>query len=75
MRSRTVFYHQSRVVLLLIFLLLLQFPARAQESLLEADHGIISTWYANAEDMSRTFQVNVLQDNIMILKEKALASE
>ncbi len=48
---------------------------RAQDYLFEAEHGVFSTWYTNAEDMSRTFQINELQEDILLLKEKALSSE
>lgn len=44
---------------------------RAQEYLFEAEHGIFSRWYRDAEDMSRTFQIDELQENILLLKTKA----
>ena len=44
---------------------------RAQDYLFEGEHGVFSTWYTNAEDMSRTFQINELQDSILMLIEKA----
>ena len=46
---------------------------RAQNYLFEAEHGVFSTWYTNAEDMSRTFQINELQEKILLLRDKALS--
>ncbi len=46
---------------------------RAQNYLFEAEHGVFSTWYTNAEDMSRTFQINELQEQILLLRDKALS--
>jgi hypothetical protein len=48
---------------------------RAQEYLFEAEHGVFSRWYRDAEDMERTFQINELQENILLLRQKALAVE
>lgn len=45
---------------------------RAQQYLFEAQHGVFSRWYSDAEDMGRTFQINELQDNIQLLKQQAL---
>jgi hypothetical protein len=43
----------------------------AKEYLHEAEHGIFATWYSNAEDMTRTFQIDSLIGNITLLKQKA----
>ncbi|MGD9265428.1 MAG: glycosyl hydrolase 115 family protein [Lysobacterales bacterium] len=48
---------------------------RAQQYLFEAQHGEFSTWYSNAEDMNRTFQINELQERIALLKQQALEDE
>jgi hypothetical protein len=48
---------------------------RAQNYLFEAEHGVFSTWYRNAEDMSRTFQIDELQENILHLLEQAGMSD
>ena len=45
---------------------------RAQQYLFEGQHGIFSTWYSNADPLTRTFQLDTLIKNISILKEKAL---
>ncbi len=64
--------HQKNPALLIRHLELAHMEAvRAQNYLFEAEHGVFSTWYTNAEDMSRTFQINELQDQIMILIDKA----
>ena len=44
----------------------------AKEYLKEGEHGIFSTWYSNAEDMTRTFQLDSLIKNINTLKQKAI---
>jgi hypothetical protein len=44
---------------------------RAQNYLFEGEHGVFSTWYKNAEDMARTFQIDELQRDILLLKDKA----
>ncbi len=44
----------------------------AKEFLKEGEHGIFSTWYSNAEDMLRTFQIDSLIKNINTLKQKAI---
>ena len=41
----------------------------AIQSLEEAQHGIFSTWYSNADPLERTFQLNYLLDKITLLKE------
>jgi len=46
--------------------------ARAQQYLFEGQHGIFSTWYSNADPLTRTFQIDALLKKITILKEKAL---
>jgi len=45
---------------------------RAQQYLHEAQHGVFSTWYSNADPLSRTFQIDALQENILLLKRQAL---
>jgi hypothetical protein len=45
---------------------------RAQQYLFEAQHGEFSTWYSDAEDMGRTFQIDRLQEHINELKQQAL---
>jgi hypothetical protein len=45
---------------------------RAQQYLFEAQHGEFSTWYSNAEDMTRTFQIDWLKEIIQSLKQLAL---
>jgi hypothetical protein len=44
----------------------------AKEYLKEGEHGIFSTWYSNAEDMTRTFQLDSLIKNISTLKQMAI---
>ena len=44
---------------------------RAQQYLHEAQHGVFSTWYSNAEPLTRTFQIDALQERILMLKEQA----
>jgi hypothetical protein len=46
--------------------------SRAQQYLFEGQHGIFSTWYSNADPLTRTFQIDTLIKNITILKEKAI---
>jgi len=46
--------------------------ARAQQYLFEGQHGIFSTWYSNADPLTRTFQIDALLKKITILKEQAL---
>jgi len=46
---------------------------RAQQYLFEGQHGVFSNWYSNAEDMTRTFQLDSLLRDIEILKKKAEA--
>jgi len=45
--------------------------SRAQDYLLEAQHGVFSTWYSNADPLKRTFQIDTLKSNILLLIEKA----
>ncbi len=45
---------------------------RAQQYLFDAQHGVFSSWYSDAEDMGRTFQINELQERIVSLKQQAL---
>ncbi len=44
---------------------------RAQQYLFEAQHGVFSRWYSDAAPLSRTFQINTLQERIALLKEQA----
>jgi len=43
---------------------------RAKQYLNEAQHGIFSTWYSNADPLERTFQIDYLLNKISLLKEK-----
>ena len=43
---------------------------KAQDILMEGQHGIFSTWYSNADPLERTFQLNYLLDKITLLKQK-----
>jgi hypothetical protein len=45
---------------------------RAQQYLFEGQHGLFSTWYSNADPLTRTFQIDALIKKIKTLKEKAL---
>ncbi|NIP17074.1 MAG: hypothetical protein GWM87_02090 [Xanthomonadales bacterium] len=45
---------------------------RAQQYLFEAQHGEFSTWYSDAEDMGRTFQVDWLKETIQQHRQQAL---
>ncbi len=42
----------------------------AKQYLYEAQHGIFSKWYSNADPLERTFQIDYLLDKITLLKEK-----
>jgi hypothetical protein len=44
----------------------------AKKYLYEGQHGIFSTWYSNAEPLTRTFQLDSLIHKISVLKEQAL---
>ena len=44
----------------------------AKEYLKEGEHGIFSTWYSNADDMTRTFQIDSLIRNLTELKKQAM---
>jgi quercetin dioxygenase-like cupin family protein len=44
---------------------------RAEQYLHEAQHGVFSTWYEDAEDMDRTFQIDALQKSLLRLKQEA----
>ncbi|MCX6335668.1 MAG: glycosyl hydrolase 115 family protein [Bacteroidia bacterium] len=44
----------------------------AKEYLEEGEHGIFSTWYSNAEPMTRTFQIDSLIGNLIALKKQAM---
>ena len=48
---------------------------RAQQYLHEAQHGVFSTWYLNADPLKRTFQIGTLQENILRLKHQALTAK
>jgi hypothetical protein len=45
---------------------------QAKHFLYEGQHGIFSTWYSDAEPLTRTFQLDSLINKITILKEQAL---
>ena len=45
---------------------------QAKNILNEGQHGIFNTWYSNAEDMVRTFQIDSLIEKIALLKQQAL---
>ena len=45
---------------------------RAQQYLHEAQHGVFSSWYDDAEPLDRTFQIDELQDTLSRLKQEAL---
>jgi hypothetical protein len=45
---------------------------RAQQYLLEAQHGIFKTWYSEADPLKRTFQIDTLINRIAELIEQAL---
>ena len=45
---------------------------QAKKYLYEGQHGIFSTWYSNADPLTRTFQLDSLINNITILKKQAL---
>jgi hypothetical protein len=49
--------------------------SRAQGYLFEAQHGVFSTWYSDAEPMDRTFQIDTLKSNILSLIEQAKSNE
>ncbi len=49
--------------------------SRAQQYLFEGQHDIFSTWYSNAEPLTRTFQIDSLLSNISKLKEHALGQD
>jgi hypothetical protein len=44
---------------------------RAKHALYEAQHGIFSTWYSDADPLTRTFQIDSLSSRILQLKEQA----
>ena len=45
--------------------------SRAQDYLFEAQHGVFSTWYTNADPLTRTFQIDHLKTNILSLIKQA----
>lgn len=45
---------------------------QAKKYIYEGQHGIFSTWYSNAEPLTRTFQLDSLIHKISVLKEQAL---
>ncbi|MFC1760672.1 glycosyl hydrolase 115 family protein [Planctomycetota bacterium] len=45
---------------------------RAKQYLYEAQHGIFSTWYSEADPLTRTFQIDKLTQDITALKQQAL---
>ncbi len=67
--------HQAKTDLLTRHLDLAHIEAvRAQQYLNEAQHGVFSTWYQNADPLKRTFQIDALQENILKLKHRALTA-
>jgi hypothetical protein len=64
-------HQQQNKVLIRHLKLALTEAARAQEYLFEAEHGSFSNWYNHAEDMSRTFQIDELQEKITVLLDQA----
>ena len=65
--------HQSEKELLLENLTSAQEAAvRAKQYLYEAQHGVFSTWYSDAEPMTRTFQLDSLISKIEKLKQRAV---
>jgi len=44
----------------------------AEQYLHEAQHGVFSTWYSDADPLERTFQIDALQEIILSLKQQAL---
>ena len=68
--------HQAETDLLIRHLDLARIEAhRAQQYLHEAQHGVFSSWYSDADPLSRTFQIGELQENILKLKHKAMSLE
>lgn len=49
--------------------------SRAQHYLFEGQHGIFSTWYSNADPLTRTFQIDRLISNIKNLRDKAATQQ
>jgi len=45
---------------------------QAKQNIYEGQHGIFSTWYSNADPLTRTFQLDSLIHKISVLKEQAL---
>jgi hypothetical protein len=43
---------------------------KAKQTLGEAEHGIFSTWYSNADPLERTFQLDYLLTKLTLLKQK-----
>ena len=69
------FKHQTDKEILLRNLRLAYHEAsRAQDYLHEAQHGLFSTWYSNADPLTRTFQIDTLKSNLLLLIEKAHGS-
>jgi len=48
---------------------------RAQQYLLEGQHGVFSTWYDHADPLTRTFQIDRLKGYLTILKEQGSEKE
>ncbi|MCP4312292.1 MAG: hypothetical protein GY790_13585 [Bacteroidetes bacterium] len=49
--------------------------SRAQQYLLEGQHGVFSSWYSNADPLTRTFQIDRLKGYLTTLKEQASEKE
>jgi hypothetical protein len=76
--SRTLYHyvlaykHQKDHAALIRYLDLAHKEAtQAQHYLLEGQHGIFSTWYSDADPLTRTFQIDALINKLSRLKEQA----
>lgn len=64
-------YQGDRDVLVRNLDLALLEVTRARQYLTEGQHGLFSTWYTNASQMKRTFQIDSLINKISVLKDHA----
>lgn len=65
-------YQNDKEILIRNLDLASQEAKRAQQYLFEAEHGVFSTWYSQAEAMKRTFQIDSLFEKIATLKSHAM---
>ena len=65
-------FQEDKEILLRNLDLAYQEAKQAQQYLFEAEHGIFSTWYSQAEQMKRTFQLDSLLNKIATLKDHAI---